>query len=144
MTPDGVSPETPKPSVEPSVKPSTPARARKSQKVSIVRDGVYDAIMAGWALGDDGLTTRIRAALMEVWEFTDEDWITRFVKWYHLKNRGLSLPIDETKLKNWYGKFHKDPAAIALTEPQKTGTSNYADEMRAMTEARYKEKGLLK
>lgn len=120
-------------------------RRKKTPKQSIVRDAVYDAIMAGWDLGDDGTVPRIRTALFEVWQFTDYDWVNRFVKWYKHKNNGLSLPIDATKLKNWYGKFHKDPLAITLTDPIATnGTSEYSSEMQKLTAQRYQEKGLLK
>lgn len=114
---------------------------RKSQ--SIVRDDVYEAIMAGWELGDDGLVAKIRQSLCETYEFTDSDWIKRFVKWYKAHNK-FSLPMDEQKIKNWYGKFHKDPrVAIGITA-ESAPASNYSDEVRAMTEERYKEKGLLK
>jgi hypothetical protein len=140
-TPDGVSPETPKPSIEPSVKPSTRARA-KSKTQSIVRDGIYDAIIKGWELGDDGLVPRIRTTLFEGYAPTDADWITRFVAWYKHKNNGLSLPIDDTKLKNWYGKFFKDPANGLTPHPYATNGTSSASEMQKLTEQRYKELGL--
>lgn len=92
---------------------------RKTPVVSILRDVIYEAILEGWDLQDDGIVPRIRETLLTVLPNTDATGIKRFVKWYHLKNDGISLPIADEKLKTWYGRFLKETAPVAhYTNPE--------------------------